>query len=193
MNQIGLYGGSFDPIHLGHLLVAQAAYEELQLDKLVFIPAARSPFKPDSEPLEAHQRLRLIRLALAGRTEFDVYESEIQSGGVSFTIDTVRRFITRYPSARFIYLIGTDHIATLPQWKEAAALSELVEFAVIPRLGEQMVDSPVGFRCRFLRGFPIELSSSAIRDRIRAGRSIDLMVPAAVAEVIYHYRLYSSN
>ena len=100
MQRIGLFGGSFDPVHLGHLLVAQAAREELELARLVFIPAAQSPFKPDRQPSPAPKRLRLLRLALAGQTWCDIDAQEIQRGGVSYTIDTVRDYAARFPEAR---------------------------------------------------------------------------------------------
>lgn len=187
--RIGLYGGSFDPVHWGHLLAAQAAYEELSLDKLIFIPAARSPFKPSSKPLAPAQRVRLLRLALAGRAEFEVCERELRRGGVSFTIDTVKKFAAESPSALLTCLIGADHLETLPQWKESQALAEKVDFAVIPRPGGQQWKAP-GFPCRRLRGWPIEVSSSSIRERIRSGRPVDWLLPAPVAEIIRRERLY---
>jgi nicotinate-nucleotide adenylyltransferase len=97
--KIGLYGGSFDPVHLGHLLVAQAACEEAGLDRLFFIPAAQSPFKPDRSPAPAKERVRLLRLALAGKTNYEIDEQEITRGGVSYTIDTVRNYARRFPDA----------------------------------------------------------------------------------------------
>src|SRR5208282_5525464 len=104
--KIGLFGGSFDPVHLGHLLVAQAAMEELGLDRLFFIPAAQSPFKPDHQPASAVVRLRLLRLALAGKTHCEVDDQEIRRGGVSYTVDTLRGYAGRFPGARLFYLIG---------------------------------------------------------------------------------------
>src|SRR5947207_2269705 len=97
MQRIGLFGGSFDPVHLGHLLVAQAAREELELTRLFFIPAAQSPFKPDRQPTEASTRLRWLRLALAGKTWCEIDDQEIRRGGVSYTIDTVGDYARRYP------------------------------------------------------------------------------------------------
>jgi nicotinate-nucleotide adenylyltransferase len=189
--RIGLYGGTFDPIHHGHLLVARAAFEEMGLDRLCFIPAAHSPFKPGMKPLAGAWRARMVRLALAGNPEFEVSEDELNRGGVSFTIETVRAFSERYVGAELVYLIGADHVATLPQWKEAECLARLVEFAVIPRPGEKPVPSPSGFRCQYLKGFPIELSSSLVRERIAKQLPIDPFVPRNVAEVIRRYQLYS--
>jgi len=93
--KLGIYGGSFDPVHLGHLLVAQAAVEELGLDEIFFVPAAQSPFKPESKPAPAAIRMQLLRLALAGKANFEVDEQEIRRGGVSFTVDTLREAVSR--------------------------------------------------------------------------------------------------
>lgn len=188
--RLGLFGGSFNPVHRGHLLVAQAAQEELGLDRVVFIPAAQSPFKPATEPAPAAVRLQLLRLALAGQPHWDVDDLEIQRGGVSFTIETARTFAARYPGAGLFYLIGADNVRTLPQWQSADELARLVEFVVIPRPGEPPATLPAPFRLRTLRGFPLGVSSSAIRERVRAGLPVDLLVPGPVAEVIRNNRLY---
>jgi nicotinate-nucleotide adenylyltransferase len=109
--KIGLFGGSFDPVHLGHLLAARTAVEELGLDRLFFIPAAQSPFKLDSQHAPATARLRWLRLALAGRPECEVDDQEIRRGGVSFSIETLRDYARRFPSAGLFYLIGADNAA----------------------------------------------------------------------------------
>ena len=188
--KLGLFGGSFDPVHAGHLLVAQAAREELSLDRLFFIPAAQSPFKPDRQPTPARERLRLLRLALAGKPWCDLDEQEIQRGGVSYTIDTLRAYHERFPGAQLFYLIGADHVAKLPQWREAAELARSAEFVVIPRPGQAETPFPAPFRGRKLAGFPLGVSSSQIRARIQTGQPIDHLVPAAVAEAIRNNRLY---
>ena len=217
MERIALFGGSFDPIHLGHLLVAQAAYEELQLSRLFFIPAAQSPFKPDSQPAPAPLRLRMLRLALAGYSQYEIDDQEIRRGGTSFTIDTVRDYTARYPGTEIFYLIGADHISQLPKWRAADELARLVQFVTLPRpdvgatpnitLTEPpaagRIDAPEGvvrvalparpvatFRMRPLQGFPLALSSSQIRARVRAGLSIQGLVPPAVAEAIHNSKLY---
>ena len=190
MQRIGLFGGSFDPIHLGHLLVGQAAIEELGLERLFFIPAAQSPFKPESKPAPAPERLRLLRLALAGMTNCEVDEQEIQRGGVSYTVDTLRGYARRFPQVELFYLIGADNVPTLPKWREAAELARLAEFVAIPRPGQSAVSFPPPFRGRMLAGFPFGVSSSQIRARVKAGLSIDPLVPPPVAEVIRNNRLY---
>jgi nicotinate-nucleotide adenylyltransferase len=188
--RLGLFGGSFNPVHCGHLLVAQAAWEELALTHLAFIPAAQSPFKPHSAPAPAADRLRMLRLALAGRPGWQVDDQELRRGGVSFTIETVRAYAAAHPGATLYYLIGADNVPTLPQWREATDLARLVEFVVIPRPGEPPATLPAPYRLRTLRGFPLGVSSSEIRARVKAGQPIDLLVPGPVAEAIRNNGLY---
>jgi nicotinate-nucleotide adenylyltransferase len=188
--KIGLFGGSFDPVHLGHLLVAQAACEEAGLDRLFFIPAAQSPFKPDASPAPAAERLRLLRLALAGKNRYEIDEQEIKRGGISYTIDTVRDYARRFPQAELFYLIGADQAGQLSLWREAPELARLIEFVVIPRPGENAPQVAPPFRGRALRGIPFAVSSSEIRTRIRAGLPITHLTPPAVVEAIGNNRLY---
>jgi nicotinate-nucleotide adenylyltransferase len=190
MNSIGLFGGSFDPVHLGHLLVAQAAREELGLSRLYFIPAAQSPFKPERQPLAAAERLRLLRMALEGKPWCEIDEQEIHRAGISYTIDTVREYVRRFAGARLYYLIGADNVGSLPQWREARDLADLAEFVVIPRPGRPEEPLPAPFRGKTLSGFPLGVSSSQVRERVAKGLSIDGLVPRAVAEAIRNNGLY---
>jgi len=190
VQRLGLFGGSFNPVHLGHLLVARAAMEELILDRLFFIPASQSPFKPVVELAPAVDRLRWLRLALAGWTRCEVDDQEIRRGGVSYTIDTVREYARRFPRAWLGYLIGADHVAQLPKWRAADELAGLVEMVVIPRPGEALGGVPAPFRARQLRGFPLGVSASQVRERLKAGQPVDGLVPAAVAEALRNNRLY---
>lgn len=188
--RLGLYGGTFDPVHLGHLLVAQAALEELELDRLIFIPAAQSPFKPGTQPAPAAVRARMLRMALSGRERYQVDTWEIQRGGISYSIDTARHFQQQFPAANLLWLIGADHVPTLPQWREATELAARVEFVVIPRPGEPAAALPLPFRLRQLRGWPLKLSSSEIRERVRSGRPITGLVPPGIEALIQDERLY---
>ncbi|SPE55677.1 putative nicotinate-nucleotide adenylyltransferase [Verrucomicrobia bacterium] len=218
MLRIGLFGGLFDPVHLGHLLVAQAAWEELALTRLFFIPAAQSPFKPEPRPALAEERLRLLRLALAGKSWCAIDPQELGRGAVSYTIDTIRDYTRRFPQSQLLYLIGQDNLPQLPKWREASELARLAEFVVYPRpvLPEiaaaqensashagapascEVVPGPAGglpalpkpFRGRFLAGFPVGISSRQIRARVKAGRSIEPLVPGTVAEAIRNNGLY---
>ena len=190
MKRIGLFGGSFDPVHLGHLLVAQAAREELELERLFFIPAAQSPFKPESQPAAGNERLRLLRLALAGKSWCELDQQEITRGGVSFTIDTVRDYVQRYPESKIFYLIGADNVSLLPKWRDSGELARLVEFVAVPRPGGTDAVFPAPFRGSKLKGFPFGVSSSQIRSRVKEGMPIEHLVPDAVAEAIRNNRLY---
>ncbi|HXR04276.1 MAG TPA: nicotinate-nucleotide adenylyltransferase [Verrucomicrobiae bacterium] len=190
--KLGLLGGSFDPVHLGHLLVAQAAMEELVLDRLFFIPAAQSPFKPENKPTPAPIRLQLLRLALAGKTNYEIDEQETRRGGISYTIETLRDYGRRFPRAELFYLIGADNAAKLNEWREAEELAGRAEFVAIPRPGGAAANFPPPFRGRTLKGFPLGVSSSGIRARVKAGLPIDPFVPSPVAEAIRGGRLYLS-
>jgi nicotinate-nucleotide adenylyltransferase len=186
----GIFGGTFDPVHLGHLLVACAAHEEMQLDRLIFVPVCRSPFKSDNVPADDALRLRMLRLALAGLPWCEVNDVELTRGGVSYTIDTVRWFRERHSDTRLFLLIGEDQLTGLAQWRDIGALKQIVEFVVVPRPGTRPVDALEGATFHRLNGWPFEVSSSDIRERVRAGRAIEPLVPAAVAQVIRDNRLY---
>lgn len=191
MKRIGLFGGSFDPVHVGHLFIARCALEELALDRLYFVPAAQSPFKPDRCLADGVDRARWLRLALAGWTSCEVVTDELERCGVSYTIDTVREFARRWPGAELFWLIGSDHVTTLPQWRDAAVLASMLCFVVAPRPGrEAAVTPPSGFRFRVLRGPLSSISSSDVRARVRSGLSLAGWVPFAAAEAICNYPLY---
>jgi len=188
--KLGIYGGSFDPVHLGHLLVAQATIEELGLDKLFFVPAAQSPFKPEHKPAPDAARLQWLRLALAGKTDCEIDDQEIRRGGISYTIDTLRDYAKKFPNAKLFYLIGADNAAKLNEWREPAALANLAEFVAVPRPGGANPIFPAPFRGRALQGFPFAVSSSQIRARVQAGLPLENLVPPAVAEAIRAAHLY---
>jgi nicotinate-nucleotide adenylyltransferase len=188
--KLGLYGGSFDPVHLGHLLVARAAHEELGLDRVVFIPAAQSPFKPGHLPTPGATRAMMLRMALQGLPWASLDLLEIERGGVSYTVDTLRHFRSAQPDAELFYLIGGDHAPSLPQWKDAATLAALAQFVVIPRPGSPAPALPDPFHGESLRGFPLGVSSSELRARVGSGKSIRFLTPDAVGEAIATNRLY---
>jgi len=188
--RIGLFGGSFNPVHLGHILVAQAALEEFGLDRVVFVPAAQSPFKPGVVLAPGEARERWLRLALAGMTRCEVDRQELDRGGVSYTIETVRAWQAREPGGQLYYLIGGDHVAQLPRWRDAAALAAAVEFLVIPRPGEPQPLPGGPFRCHRLRGFPLALSASQVRERVQQGLPVEALTGPHVAEAIRNSGLY---
>ena len=188
--RLGLYGGSFDPVHCGHLLVARAALEELALDRLDFLPAARSPYKPAAAPADPSARLRWLRLALAGQVDCRVDDREIRRGAPSYTIDTVREVGAEHPDAELFWLVGADQLAGLPGWRESRELARRIRFVVVPRPGAQPGIEPEGFRLLHLSGWPLAVSSSEIRARLAAGRTIGHLVPPAVAEALVREGAY---
>lgn len=189
--KLGIYGGSFDPVHLGHLLVGQAAIEELGLDRLFFIPAAQSPFKPESRMAPGEVRLRLLRLALVGQTQCEVDDQEIRRGGISYTVDTLRNYAKQFPAAELFCLVGADNTAKLNEWRDASELARLAQFVAIPRPGGGAAVFPEPFRGLKLKGFPFAVSSSEIRARIKAGLPIKNLVPDAVAEAVCNAKAYT--
>ena len=204
MKSACLFGGSFDPVHTGHLLVARAAREELDVEQVIFIPAARSPFKLASQPAPPAARLQMLRTALAGRTWTAIDEQEISRGGVSYTVNTLRDYRKKLPEIRLCYLVGEDNVAQLIEWREPAELARLAEFVVIPRplmagagqagnaataAGAEKARA-AGFKLRFLKGFPLGVSSSEIRDRVRAGLPVEDLLPPGVPEIIRNNGLY---
>jgi len=188
--KLGIYGGSFDPVHIGHLLVAQAAVEELGLDRLFFVPAAQSPFKTENKIAPAEIRLKLLRLALVGKTNCEIDGQEVRRGGISYAIETLRDYAKRFPSAELVYLIGADNVSKLNEWREADELAKLTEFVAMPRPGEPAAEFPKPFRGIILKGFPMEISSSQIRARVKAGLPVENLVPSFVAEAIHAAKLY---
>ena len=190
MLRIGIFGGSFDPVHLGHQLVAQAAREELQLDRVFFVPAAQSPFKPDRKMAPSKTRAAMLRLALAGKTWAEVDTQELDRGGISYSVDTVNNFRARFPDAELFYLIGADHVAQLPKWRHSAELARVTTFVVIPRPGEAPVAAPAGFKLQWLKGYPVSISASEIRARVKSSLPVDVLTGPVVAEAIRNNGLY---
>ncbi|MDE2679859.1 MAG: nicotinate (nicotinamide) nucleotide adenylyltransferase [Verrucomicrobiota bacterium] len=187
LNRIGLFGGSFDPVHLGHTMVVRTALAEMALDRIFIIPAAQSPFKPEQVPAPATDRLAWLRLAFEDEPRCEIDTQEIERVGISYTIDTVRDYAARFAEAELFYLIGADHVPTLPEWREAAVLADVVTFVVVPRLGEletEVAEFPPSFRGTVLRGKPVAISASDLRERLRAGESIENFVPPAVAAAL---------
>lgn len=198
--RIGIFGGTFDPIHTGHLLLADTAADELELDEVRFTPAAQSPLKP-RPPAEAKHRLEMVRLATGGDRRFRVDDQELRREGVSYTIDTLRAVRAQEPQADLFLLIGADSLSDFALWREPAAILELATLATAYRGGLEPPDfaaiEPFASaerieRCRaaVLRMPQIEISSSDIRNRIAAGRSIRYRIPAAVAAYLDAQRLY---
>ena len=185
---IGLFGGSFDPIHHGHLVVAQVAAEKLKLDSLRFVPAREQPFKTGQHRTSAAHRAAMLSLAVEGVPQFGVERSELDRPGPSYTVDTLRQLRQQEPGADFVLLLGADAAADLPAWKEAARVAELARIAVFARPGSPLTDLP--WTAEVVVVPAIDISATEVRRRARLGLSLRYWVPDRVAEYIAQHRLY---
>jgi nicotinate-nucleotide adenylyltransferase len=191
VERVGILGGTFDPVHLGHLILASSALEELVLDRVIFIPARTSPHKMDSPPTASGtQRLEMIRLAIDGESRFSVDERELRGAGSSpsYTIDTVRSLMADYPGVRFLYLIGADNVGNLSTWHEVEELRNLIDFAVF----ERARDGECGSEDFEMVHRRIDISSTEIRERLAKGLPVRYFLPSTVHDYIMTRRLYSS-
>ena len=185
---IGLFGGSFDPVHHGHLIVGTVAAEKLQLDSLRFVPAREQPFKVGQHRTSAEHRAAMLSLAVAGMPGLSVERSELQRPGPSYTVDTLRHLREREPKEEFILLLGADAAVDLPAWKDADQVRDLARIAVFARPGTAVADSP--WISTVIEVPAIDISATEVRRRARQGLSVRYWVPDAVAEYITRHRLY---
>jgi nicotinate-nucleotide adenylyltransferase len=185
--RIGIYGGTFNPVHHGHLILARQALEEFKLDRLVFVPAAESPFKIQNHSAPAGDRLAMLRLATADEDRFSVDALEIERGGISYSIDTVKMFRNRDPGAELFFLVGEDNADRLTEWHRFEELKKLVYFVVLSRSEDfQSPEYPVVQR-------RIEISSTEIRNRVANQESITYLVPESVKHYIEQHQLYQGE
>lgn len=206
---IGLFGGTFDPPHTGHLIVAQDAALALGLDRILFIPAAQPPHKRDAVVSGPELRSRMVELAIDGDVRFALDRLELGRHGASFTVDTLRSLHESRPDAQWTLLMGADQYAEFDTWREPAEIRRLARLGVLTRSGTdgasagsrggeagaaghvavaELSDGVVAVEV-----IRIDISSTAIRARVAAGRSIRYLVPAAVERFIFERRLYSRN
>lgn len=192
IRRLGILGGTFDPPHTGHLLLALDALDQLELDQLLWIPAARQPLKQGQAMTEPAHRLAMVEALAAADPRFAVDGSEVARGGLSYTVDTMRTLRGTYPDAELFLLMGEDSAATLPHWREPQALAELVHVVVAGR-GDGERPLPAGFRVERLATRRVDISATEVRSRVRAGRSIRGFVPDAVADYIAAHQLYRTT
>ncbi len=187
VSSIGIYGGTFDPIHHGHLILAREAMERLDIDRILFVPAAQSPYKIDASNTPVTTRLAMLQAALEGEAGFAIDERELHRPPPSFAIDTIEDLMRDHPGQKLVYLIGSDNLPRLRTWHRFNDLEKLVEFVVLDRSGIT-ADSPY----RTIRR-SIDISSTEIRKRVAEGRSIRYLVPPAVEEIIARHHLYQDS
>lgn len=185
---IGLLGGSFDPIHHGHLIVARVAAETLGLSEVRFVPAREQPFKVGRHGASAEHRAAMLGLAVAGAPGFAVERLELERAGPSYTVDTLRELRAREPARELTLLLGADAAAELGAWRSAAELPALARIVVFARPGSPAPRSDL--IAETIRVPALDISATGIRARVRAGLSIRFWVPDPVAEYIARHRLY---
>ncbi len=190
MSKVGLFGGTFDPIHHGHLITAQSVREIRNLDKIIFIPSYISPHKKDVKTTSPEHRLNMIKLAIEGVDFFECSDYEISKGGVSYTIDTIREFKKKYDHIEFI--IGYDNIFKFHKWKDPDEIMKLAKIIVLKR--KSSVPPPHEDKyvkqAIFVQTRGIEISATDIRERVKKGLPIHFLVPEKVKEYIYNFNLY---
>lgn len=189
--RLGILGGTFDPPHVGHLLVAEDAFAALRLDRLIFVPASSQPLKTGRVVAPPDQRLEMVRVMVAGDPRFEVSEVEVDRGGVSFTVDTLRHFAAEHPNAERFLLLGADVLATFSQWRDPAAVVRLAQPVVLTRDGATPPVSDIeGVTPQCLQTRRVDVSSTEVRDRVRRGLPLTGFVTEPVAALIRKHGLY---
>jgi nicotinate-nucleotide adenylyltransferase len=190
--RIAIFGGCFDPIHLGHLLVAEDVFIKLKLDRLIFIPTFHPPHRPS--PIASYNdRVEMVRRAIAGNHFFTVSRIEANHPGPSYTIQTLARLRILFPQAHLYLLLGYDQYHTIGRWHRPLELTKFAKLVIMSRPGVRRPSLLTGHKPRdiiFLDVIPVELTATLIRERLAKGASVCYLIPTAVADYIYKNRLY---
>ena len=190
--KIGFLGGSFDPVHFGHLMAAQDAYEQCGLDRLILVPAAQAPLKPTDVQSTTEDRIEMLKAAAGWDERFEISDFELRKGGISYTIDSARHFRALYPQDELYWVIGGDQLPKLHLWKDIEELAKLVEFIFLERPGypvKARVDIP-GLRLHRCDGHLLAISSTELRERTRLNLALDYFVPHKAIVYIREKGLY---
>ena len=185
---VGLFGGSFDPVHHGHLITARVAAETLGLDSLRFVPAREQPFKQGRHRAAAEHRAAMLDLAVEGASGFAVERAELERPGPSYTVDTLRHLHQQEPGIELTLLLGADAAADLPAWRAVDEVARLARIVVFARPGSPVMPSPL--IARIVEVPAIQISATEVRRRAREGRPLRYWVPDPVAEYVTRHRLY---
>ena len=196
--RLGIMGGTFDPIHIGHLAIADQAREAFSLDAVVFIPAGNPVFKRNREVSLGEDRLAMCRLAVKGNPAFDVSPMEVDRGGDTYTVDTLRELRAHYPeNVELFFITGADAVAKICLWRESAAIAGLARFIAVTRPGYELsaatrsaLSCGGAFRIDMLEATAIGVSSSDLRERVSHGRTIRYLTMGRVLDYIHVRRLY---
>lgn len=189
--RLGVYGGTFDPVHHGHLILARDVLEQLKLDAMIFIPCAQSPLKSSKPRVTDAQRLAMLRLALKPEPRFWLSRCELDRPAPSYALDTAREIAEAFPRAKLFWLIGADQLKDLKKWHRPDELQKLVRLVLLPR-GEPVAGRLAGKVLGLPRTRRVDISATEIRLRVKSRLPIDHLVPAPVAAYISRHRLYLS-
>lgn len=192
MTRIGIFGGTFDPVHQGHLILAEQCREQAMLDEIWFLPAASPPHKQSVNVTRFEQRVEMLSLALAGNPHFKIEQIENEREGLSYTADTLAALHERHENAEFFLLLGSDSLADLPGWYEPERILSLASLVVLRR-ADHPIPEEVPDNVEWVHSPPlIDISSTDLRQRVEKGRSIRYLVPKAVECYIHEKKLYVS-
>ncbi|MBI2901885.1 MAG: nicotinate (nicotinamide) nucleotide adenylyltransferase [Planctomycetes bacterium] len=189
--RLGVLGGSFNPIHHGHLIIARRAAEELRLDRMLLVPTWITPLKSPREIAPGPDRLRMVRLAIRGDDRLDASDIELRRGGVSYTVDTMRALAASGRKLHFV--IGSDSLEKIEEWKEIRELARLVTFGIVTRPSYEGLRVPKYIVYRRVAAPLVDISSTEIRERVRRRRSVRYLVPDAVDRYIRRKGLYGGS
>lgn len=191
MSKVGIFGGTFDPIHYGHLITAQSVRELRKLDKIIFIPAYISPHKSQVETSSPEDRLNMINIAIDGVDFFDCSDVEIKKGGISYTVDTLKELKEKYDEIEFI--IGYDNIFQFHTWKDPDEIMKLATIVVLKRKSSHAPEFKDKYynQAVFVQTRGIEISATDLRERVKKELPINFLVPPKVMEYIYKNKLYN--
>jgi nicotinate-nucleotide adenylyltransferase len=187
--RLGVYGGSFDPPHLGHLVAASEACERLGLDRVLWIPSAHHPLKGSTVRTPPAVRLEMVRAAIAGDARFEADDLELRRDGPSYTVDTLRELRRRLPAAKLFLLVGADLLGELPRWREPGEIVRLATLAVVNRAGDELDANAVAGAVA-VEVPRVDVSGTEVRRRAAAGRTIRYLVPDGVREIVERHTLY---
>jgi len=189
----GVFGGSFDPPHVGHLIVAQDVVESLGLDRLLLVPAARSPHKEAEAPAPADFRVRMLEAAVGDHPKLEVSRIEVERGGTSYTVDTLQALRQASPADELFLLIGADQLRAFAAWRAPGEVARLAQLVVMARDGvsAEGAEPLLDVTYETVAVTRVDVSSTDIRRRLREGRSIRYLVPEAVRRIIEVERIYS--
>lgn len=202
--RLGLFGGTFDPIHVAHLILADICLESAKLDEIWFIPNARSPHKRDAEQSNPKHRLQMLELAISGNSAFRVCDVEVMRGGISYTVDTLRQIRGMHPDAELFFLMGGDSLADFPNWKAPDRICELATPLIVRRPSFPEPDLTILqawltpsqqhlVKSTRIEMPQLEISSTKLRQRVNAGQSIRYRTPRAVEKYIQTHGLYGGS